>query len=55
MALEHDEERYFCGLFSRPSHYLKLRFDGDVILQPLIQEALGIGTDCDSELLKEKD
>ena len=48
VALEHDGQRFRCGLLTDPSKYLGLKFDGNAELVPLIAEALGAGKGCDA-------
>lgn len=49
IALEHNGERYFCGMLRQPSYYLKLRFNGDAVLQPMIYEVLGVDKGCGAQ------
>lgn len=48
-ALEWEDGRAWCGMLRHPSRHLSAAFNGDKILIPLFEQAIGIGQGCGME------
>lgn len=49
LALEHEGDRFVCGMIRRPGHYMQLPDWADAQLGGLFAEALGAGREGDAD------